>query len=431
MADHARLAPSSAHCWMHCAGSLALQSAFEDKGSGYADEGTAAHTISSWMLSKKHDLDKGFALTPAAVKLLLAHEPLVQKYCNAAMLGYCKDYCALVRKYAEGGELLVEQKVDFSPWIFGEKPLRQKVINERTGEEIESEPAVAFGTSDAVIVGSTRLTIIDLKYGMGVKVDAFENEQLMLYALGALHSFSFLGDFTEVAMVIHQPRLEHISEYVITVENLKAFVEIARLGAIAAIGQYDMWGPKARDVDPGEWTADTFPTLKLAPAEATCRWCIAKADCPALRQEVMDITAADAEDFADTPIPEGANYLADAMSKVGLVEDWCKAIRARVEIKLIANEDVPGFKLVEGKLGNRSWADAEAVEAQLKKWRLKDELVYDFSLKSPTQAEKVLPPNRWKTLQASIVRKPGKPSVAPVTDPRPAITLSATAEDFT
>lgn len=410
MTDHARLAPSSAHCWMHCAGSLALQSAFEDKGSGYADEGTAAHTIGAWMLSKKHDLDKGFALTPAAVKLLFADDPLVQKYCNAAMLGYCKDYCALVRQYAEGGELLVEQKVDFSPWI---------------------GVADSFGTSDAVVIGSSRLTIIDLKYGMGVKVDAFENEQLMLYALGALHSFSFLGDFTEVAMVIHQPRLEYISEYVITADNLKAFAEVARLGAIAAIGQYDMWGPKAREVDPGEWTAETFPTLKLAPAEATCRWCIAKADCPALRQEVMDITAADAEDFADTPIPEGANYLADAMSKVGLVEDWCKAVRARVEIKLIANEEVPGFKLVEGKLGNRSWNDAEAVEAQLKKWRLKDELVYDFSLKSPTQAEKVLPPNRWKTLQASIVRKPGKPSVAPVTDPRPAITLSATAEDFT
>lgn len=412
MTDHARLAPSSAHCWMHCAGSLALQSAFEDKGSGYADEGTAAHTIGAWMLKKRIDLDPGFPLTPAAVKLLFADDPLVQKYCNAAMLGYLKDYCKIIREYAGDSPLLVEQKVEFSKTI--------------------GVPD-SFGTADVIIPARTQIIVPDLKYGMGVKVDAFENEQEMIYGLGVLETFDYLitDEIKEVVLVIVQPRLEHVSEYVITIENLKAFAEQLRVAAIQAIGQYDMWGPKAREVDPGEWTSETFPTLKLAPAEAACRWCIAKADCPALRQEVMDITAADAEDFADTPIPEGANYLADAMSKVGLVEDWCKAVRARVEIKLIANEDVPGFKLVEGRLGNRSWNDPEAVEAQLKKWRLKDELVYDFSLKSPTQAEKVLPPNRWKTLQGSIVRKPGQPSVAPVTDPRPAITLSATAEDFT
>lgn len=430
MAEHARLAPSGAHCWMNCAGSLALQSAFEDTGSGYADEGTAAHTVGSWMLTTHADAP-GQVLTPALVKAEFPDDPFVQKYVNAAMLSYVKDYCKLVRQYAEGGEMLVEQKVDFGPWIFGEGQTKRIAIDPETGEETEVDDDYAFGTSDVVILGADRLTIIDLKYGMGVKVDAFENEQLMLYALGALHSFSFMGDFVEVAMIIHQPRLEHVSEFILTVENLKAFAEKARVGAIAAIGQYDTWGELARTTPTDQW-ADKLVGLKLAPAESTCRWCIAKADCPALRQEVLAITtAASAEDFDGAPsVPQEANQLAAAMAKVGLVEDWCKAIRARVESKLIANEEVPGFKLVEGRLGSRQWNDAEAVEMQLKKWRLKDELVYDFSLKSPTQAEKVLPPNRWKTLQQCIVRNPGKPSVAPVTDPRPAISISATAEDF-
>jgi hypothetical protein len=180
-----------------------------------------------------------------------------------------------------------------------------------------------------------------------------------------------------------------------------------------------------------------MPTLKLSPAEDTCRWCIAKAECPALRHEMLAaLTQATAGDFDSleeitAPSALGDNaQLAAAMDKVGLVEVWCKAVRARVESLLVEGKDVPGFKLVEGRLGNRAWTDEESVIAQMKKWRLKDEVVYDFSLKSPTQAEKVLPPNRWKALQECIVRSPGKPSVAPVTDPRPAISLQATAEDF-
>ena len=37
---------------------------------------------------------------------------------------------------------------------------------------------------NSVILFDDRLVIVDLKYGMGVKVDAEDNEQLQLYALG-------------------------------------------------------------------------------------------------------------------------------------------------------------------------------------------------------------------------------------------------------
>ena len=120
------------------------------------------------------------------------------------------------------------------------------------------------------------------------------------------------------------------------------------------------------------------------------------------------------------------------MSKVGLVEDWCKAIRAETERRLFAGEDVPGFKLVEGRQGNRNWSNEEAVEAMFQHWRYRKDEMYDFALISPTTAEKLLKanPGRWEKLQELIHRAPGKPSVAPVTDRRPALSVAATAADF-
>lgn len=399
MTTHAKLSPSGAHRWMTCAGSLFLESKIEDRSSSYADEGTAAHSVATWMLKGNIDITPGQPLLPAHIKADLQDDENVQKYLDLPMIGYVKDYCKIVREYAGPAPLLVEQRVDFSEAI--------GVGN-------------SFGTSDVVIPRGDQLIVIDLKYGMGVQVDAFENEQLMLYGLGALHTFDYLGDFEEVVLVISQPRIgEKPSEWVVSVADLRVFAEKARAAAIEALAQFDL----PDDVQP-----------KLQAGESQCRFCRAKATCPALRSEVLaTVTAADASDFdeiTEIVTPEDEMQLAAAMDKVGLIEDFCKAIRAEVERRLTAGSEVPGYKLIEGRKGNRAWVDEDAVEEQLKKWRLKQEVIYDFDLKSPTQAEKVLPPNRWKALQGMITRSAGKPSVAPATHKSPAISLSATADEF-
>jgi hypothetical protein len=278
-----------------------------------------------------------------------------------------------------------------------------------------------FGTSDAVILDDDTITIVDLKTGMGVKVDAYKtvwktvdnvstetvvvNPQLALYALGALGQFEMLGNFTHVRMVISQPRLGHVSEHTITVEELLAFADEARDAAALAM-------------------TDDAP---LNPSEDACRFCKAKAVCPALVQEVFDTTAADASDFDTKPY---ASQLSIHMSKVGMIEDWCKAIRAEVERELFAGNDVPGYKLVEGRAGNRKWVDESAVKDKLKSYRLKIKEMYDMSLISPTTAEKILTPARWAKLKGFVKRSAGKPSVAPVTDEQPVYNVAATAEDF-
>jgi hypothetical protein len=128
----------------------------------------------------------------------------------------------------------------------------------------------------------------------------------------------------------------------------------------------------------------------------------------------------------------GANSLSIAMAAVPLVEDWCKAVRARLEAELLAGKPVPGFKLVQGRNGARKWADEKTAEAALKKMKLKVEEMYDLKLITPPAAEKLakagtIGPKQWPSLQGLIVQKPGPPSVAPESDKRPAY---SPADDF-
>lgn len=400
MSAHAKLSPSGAHRWMACPGSVALEVWFPDSSSQFAAEGTVAHELASECLISGAD--------PA---LLIGKPATVDGFdfiIDQTMVDHVKDYMKLVREYAEGGELMVEKRVG---------------IGHLTGEE------GAGGTSDVIIIKGGEIIVIDLKYGMGVRVDADANPQLMLYALGALNEYDLIGDFDTVTMVIHQPRLNHVSEYSIPVRQLLEFGNVVQATAknvSAAITNQDQ--------------LDTWNDDYLNPGEKQCKFCKAKATCPALRAEMAEVVggSADLSDFADLVPQEitsetSDNYLPVAMSKIEMIEQWCKAVRAETERRLLAGQPVTGYKLVEGRAGNRAWKDAKAVEEMMKKtFRMRDDQVYDFALISPTKAEKVFKenPKRWANLQEQIVRSEGKPSVAPATDKRPEMVVKPVMDDF-
>lgn len=400
MTQHATLSASGAHGWMRCYGKLALEKGYGEKSSTFADEGTAAHELASWCLESGQDA------SAYAGRIITVEKTGRQFEVDADMVENVQRYVDIVRGL--GGDLMVEQRVDFSNWI---------------------NVPDSFGTSDAIVVLDRELVVCDLKYGRGVQVDAEENEQLQLYALGSYSLASLAYDIDTVRMMIVQPRLNHVSEWAVSVDQLRDFAARAAIAARHAIHQYD---GKAEP--------------KLSPGEKQCRFCKAKATCPALAAEVRETVSfgvAKADDFSDITEEEDLapmttvrqDILAAAMSKVDLVEQWCKAVRAEVESRLVEGKPVEGYKLVQGRKGARAWVSKDEAEVVLSSLRLKKEQMYDMTVISPTTAEKLfkagdIGPRQWPKVQALITQAEGKPSVAPADDRRPAITVSVSADDF-
>ena len=379
MTQHARyFQASSAARWMSCPGSVKLCDGLPDEGSAYAEEGTLAHELAATLLQK---WDETIA---------------VGDY-DGDMVENVVTYTNAVMAMAGGHPVMIEQRVDFS-------------------EDIGQPDC--FGTADCIVLAGDEIQIHDLKYGMGVKVDAEWNPQLMLYALGALRQYEMISEFKQARLVIHQVRLEHMSEWVVSVEDLREFAKAARAAADEALSDKPFFQP----------------------GEKQCRFCKAKAFCPALAEKVADTIGQDfenldAEALAADPAKMGLNYLAHCMASVSLIEDWCKGIRARVERELLDGNQVDGYKLVQGRKGARKWSSEEEAEALLRKMKLKVEEIYDLKVISPTTAEKLakagtIGPRQWPQLQQLITQSEGSISVAPASDKRPAITPTATAADF-
>ncbi len=384
MSKHAKLSPSSALRWLACPGSVALCDGLPDTSSSFADIGTAAHSLAERCF--EYNKDAKFFVGETIV---LGEAGVVVDEDMASAVQVYLDY---VRRLPFEFSVLHEQSLPLTP--------------------VTGEPE-AFGTADTVAFDRDTLLVIDYKNGRGVEVAADENEQMMMYAAAARAEYSVLGNFTKFRVVIVQPNCDNISEYEFDNEQLDEFV--ARVKSVSAICLAE------RVVQPED----------LNPSEKACRWCKAKAICPALTKKVQDAVAT-GFDALDTVAEID---ISASMALTDLVEDWSRAVRSEVERRLLSGLAVQNYKLVRGRMGARAWTDSKVVEEMLKKqMRYPDAVVYKMTLESPTQLEKKLAkdhPKHWTALQELITRKEGSPSVAPESDERPALDVSGGFEVLT
>lgn len=393
-----------------CPGSHVLQMGAPRSSSKYAAEGTAAHQLLTWALQQNLHASNWLGETIEADGFTFVVDDDMVRHVQVC-IDYVKDLAG------DDGAVFADIRVNYSGYL----------------DVPESE---AWGTADVIVARGDEIIVVDLKYGMGVEVSAERNPQMSLYALGALQAYNGLaGDFARVRMAISQPRIRTApSEYDLSVEELEAWGRSTARSAVATCITALSIGPNHEQFN------DTF----LRPGEKQCKFCAAKATCPALRDTVastaFQAAPANPDEFADQSVAKpssasDAQWLAACLSQADLIEDWVKSIRAEAERRLLAGEQVPGFKVVQGKWGARQWGDAAAAEQMLKTFRLKQEEMYDFKLISPTSAEKLakaetIGKRQWPKLQELIVQNEGKPHVAPAADPRPALDIRPVADDF-
>ena len=427
-AAHSYWSASKFESLMLCPGKIVLEDGAPDNTNAYAAEGTAAHQVLTWALEQDRPAS---AYIGRRIYLDSRGKPC-ERDCEAAFtfevdedmaehVQVCVDYCLDLK--GDDGVLFADIRVNYSTYL-------------------DVAEDTAWGTADVIIARGDELIVVDFKYGRGVEVDAEGNPQMSLYGLGALQAYQGLvADFTRVRMAISQPRVKKApSEWDCTVEELEAWGRgVAARAVRTCVDAKTTAEPDYEFADRELW-CEAF----LRPAEKACKFCKAKATCPALRAEVasavaLESCAASPDEFADMGVAnpkaeDDAEWLAACLSKVDLIEDWCKAIRAETERRLFAGENVPGFKLVQGKKGNRQWADAKVAEETLKAMRVKLEDMYDFKLISPTSADKLakagtIGPRQWPKVQALITQSEGKPHVAPASDPRQALVITPIVHD--
>jgi len=381
---HAILSPSSAERWLSCTPSARLSELYPDTAGEAAIEGTVAHSLGETLIRLETDAANR---NKYAVEL---SEIEKSEYFNVDMLEYMTDYKDFVISQYEqaklctkDAELIIEDRLDLTKWV-------------KDG----------FGTADAQIIADGELDIIDLKYGRGVKVDAIENKQMMLYALGAVEKAKLFYDIKNVKMTIYQPRMNNISSYRIAVADLYDFAnnELKPKAELAYAGKGDFVVGKH------------------------CQFCRAKVRCRAYankQKEIEKFEFRNVEVLSDDEIAEILR-IADSVSKwLKDVQDYAlnEAVNKGTKFK--------GFKLIQSA-GRRRYIDEDAVLERLKENGYDEALLTERKLLSITAMERALTKKKFNELLNDLVEKPeGNPKLVEESDSHPEWNrLEVAQEDF-
>lgn len=406
--EHALLSPSAATKWLACPAALACEFDIPNESGAAAVNGTAMHALAETRLhlmlrnmDRELTLDgyrEGWVLNEG--KGPITFDSKVAKQ-NGKAVKITDDFVSQVGKYVnycrpiiDAAEVVeIEYRVNLT-----------RVLH--PGVEVKGAPLATFGTADLVAIikltdGSYMLLVGDLKTGRH-KVLAKENKQMMLYALGLLKVYQRIYDISAVRLVIFQPYAGGADEWDTTPEALEQFGKYAQASALKAIDAFNRGKKGLKPAD-------------FRPGPDQCQWCRFSEQCNAKRKVASSVVEDDLSD--DAPNEMSLDQLKAEWDKLPLMRQHIVDIEKAMYAALMRGEKVEGLKLVEGRPGNRSWSDTEAVHKLVE---TKGIPLYKTALLSPTEAEKDLKgTDEWADLEKLITRKPGQPSIATADDKRP------------
>ena len=369
MSAHAVLSASAAKRWLNCTAAPLIEAEMPDSSSTYAAEGTLAHSLAELKARKKFTKlsPKAYA---AELKKIKA-DPLWQPEMESTTDTYLTCLTERAMTYAEIPHIALEVKVDYS----------------------EFAPE-GFGTADCIMIGGDTLSVIDYKHGQGVPVSVEDNPQMKLYALGALNQYRiFYGDTIQrIHLMIVQPRIDNVSEWALSRSDLEAWgnavVKPAAAEAMSGNGKFCE----------GDW----------------CRFCRAKAQCR-LRSDTQ--TALEDFKFALPPLLTNAE-IGEILFRAQRLQSWVNDLEEYALNARLRGEDIPGWKLVEGR-SLRQFSDNDTALTAIINAGTPKEMIYDYKPKTLAQIEKLLGAKTFGQVAGEYIIKPqGKPTLVPDSDKR-------------
>lgn len=375
MPKHAYLSASASHRWLACPPSAKLCANILDQASEYAQQGTDCHELCAYLVEKALGRD---VIDPTEN---LTYYDAEMQNCAEEYRNYILEQIEAVKEFCKDPQVMIEQRLDFSRWVEN-----------------------GFGTGDCVIVADEILQIIDYKHGLRILVSAGDNEhggnsQMMCYALGAIEVFGDIYDINQIKMTIFQPRRDNISTYTISKENLLKWADevLAPTAQLAYVGK-------------GEFNAGDH-----------CTFCKVKATCRKRAEYNLELAK---YDFA-MPATLDDTEIAAILEKVDEMISWGNDIKDYALQQAQSGVHFEGWKIVEGR-SNRKYTDENAVADTVKDAGFNP---YEKKLLGITAMSTLLGKKKFEELLGGLIYKPpGKPTLVPESDKRPA--MNTAKDDF-
>ncbi|MEY8414778.1 DUF2800 domain-containing protein [Tissierella praeacuta] len=376
MREHAILSASGADRWMLCNPSARLEEELAGTTSIFAEEGTFMHSLAELHLSlhissiTKRDFNSKLKEMKENKFYTDEIEKAVEMYVDMVI--------ERINESGKGSLVLLEERVDFSTWV-----------------------PEGFGTSDVLIISDNTIEVIDLKGGKGIKVEAEDNSQMKLYALGAINLYGMLYNIEKIKMTIIQPRLDNISTAEMEIEELLDWAE-------------RVVKPNAERAFKGEG--------EYKPSYNSCLFCKAKAICRSRADENLKIACLD---FRQPPTLTDEEIV-EVLSSIDELVKWAKDVEEYAFKEAVNNgKSWDGFKLVEGRR-TRKYSSEEKVAEALLYAGYEEEKIFSKSLLSLTKLEKELGKKEFEEILGSLIEvPPGKLKLVPIDDKRVEVKNSA------